>query len=113
MERNEDFSNLKWVCTDTVFYAAYSEASDSPLPVGFESFTSMMVTMLLRNDDRRSDECFGIGMSAQERHTLLMDQAVFYLQTSLETDCSAMDRDVRTKLREFAVSLWFCSHHRN
>lgn len=113
MERNEDFSNFTGVCTDTVFYAAYAEACESLLPARIESFTSMEVTFLLRSDDRRWDECFGIGMSAEERHLLLMDRAAFYLQTSPETDIRAVERDVKKKLREFAVSLWFCSHHRN
>ena len=113
MGRNDILLHFPCLYIDTPLHSAYADSDALIRSPRIESFATMTIDKLLRDDDRTSDECMGVGLDVEERHSVLVNMAAMYLRSSSETDLNAAGREVQGKLSAFVVSLWFCSHHRN
>ena len=106
--------DLSCVNPDTVFDASgFEKEALNLLPQAIQSFADMAAEKLVAGCDDTWNECMGVGLSRAEREQLVIEQAAHYLRTAPAADLRAIRKYVRKKLREYAVSAWLQSHHRN
>ena len=113
MGRYDRLSQFSCISADTALSTAAPEHVGSTISSEIEPFAEMVIERLLREDDASWDECMGVGLCAADRHALLINKAAQFLRTSRESNFRAVEKDVRKRLCEYAVTLWLRSHHRN